>query len=92
MSATSLTPQAACQLIEAKAKAAVQKLSSFKVYEFPKEPVLTIKFKRQLHAELLGLLPIAKRTGAYEIQYQAKNYVEVMKFLRFVTKYNATDT
>jgi len=37
------------------------------------------------------MLPIVERVGAFEIKFQAKTHVEMMKFLRFVTKYNATD-
>jgi len=96
-SATCLTPEAAGELIRQKSKAVVHRVIQQKsqhqldqsvVFQFPSKPFVNITFKQQLHAQLLSYLPIVQRVGAYEIQYAASDMVEIMKFLRFITKYN----
>jgi len=119
MSATTLTPQASCALIRAKAEAAVARLKDPQSFTLRKIPninynnnnnqtdnvvidkkekilsqniILSVVFKKQLHAELLSYLPIVKRVGAFEIEYEAEDMVQVSKFLRFITKYDCNMT
>jgi len=91
-SATHLAPKASCALIREKAFAAVSKIKSFSVPTFPANPTVTVRFKKLLHAELVSLLPFIKRVSGFEIEFTADSHQKIMRFLRFITKYNCTDT
>jgi D-amino peptidase len=86
-SARTLTPEASCNLIREKAKAAVSRAASLKPYRVSEPVDLDIRFKSYRPAEVLAYLPIVARTDAHAIRFRAKDMVEAARFMEFVTNY-----
>jgi D-amino peptidase len=91
-SARTLTPEAACDLIREKARAAIERLagargSGFKAYRVSEPVDLDIRFKNYRPAELLAYLPIVTRTDSHSIRYRAKNILDAARFVEFVLNY-----
>jgi D-amino peptidase len=90
-SADNLSPAAARALILAQTKAALQRVSEFKPYTMPKPVKLEITFKNMLNAEILSLLPIVERIDGATIRFTAKDMIEAMRFVTFVSQYSNAD-
>jgi D-amino peptidase len=86
-SARTLTPEASCNLIREKAKAAVARAAGLRAYRVSEPVDLDIRFKSYRPAELLAYLPIVVRTDAHAIRFRAKDMVEAARFMEFVTNY-----
>ncbi|MGH9367311.1 MAG: M55 family metallopeptidase [Thermoanaerobaculia bacterium] len=86
-SAHTLTPEAACDRIREAAKKAVGRVGDFQPYRV-KQPVdLDLRFKNYRPAELLAYLPGIERTDAHAIRFRARDVLEVIRVLEFVTNY-----
>jgi len=85
--ARTLTPEAACDLIRAKAKAAVEKLATLRPYKIAAPVDLEVRFKNYRPAEVLAYLPIVERTDAHSIRFRAKDVLEAARFLEFLLHY-----
>jgi D-amino peptidase len=86
-SARTLTPEAACDLIRAKAKSSLERLKDFRPYKIAEPLDLEIRFKNYRPAEVLAYLPIVERTDAHSIRFHAKGILEAMRFLEFLLHY-----
>ena len=87
-SAATMTPEAGQNLIKEKARAALQRRSSFKPYIVSSPIRLDITFKSYRPPELLAYLPIVERITSHAIRFSARTMVEISKFLEFVTNYS----
>jgi D-amino peptidase len=86
-SARTRTPEAACDLIREAARKAIARSRDFKPYRL-KEPVdLDLRFKNYRPAEVLAYLPAVERTDAHSIRFRARDILEAVRFLEFVTNY-----
>ena len=83
-----MTPEAGQNLIREKARAALQRRSSFKPYVVSSPIRLDITFKSYRPPELLAYLPIVERITSHAIRFTAKTMVEISKFIEFVTNYS----
>jgi D-amino peptidase len=86
-SARTLTPEASCELIREKAKAAVARARARKPWILTKPVALELRFKNYRPAELLAYLPIVERVDAHAIRFRGKDMVEVAKFIEFVLNF-----
>ena len=87
-SASTLTPQAAQQLIAQKVKAALGKLHEFKPFKVSAPIHIDVSFKHYQPPELLAYLRGVERTDSHSIRYTVKDMVEASEFIEFVTGYN----
>lgn len=85
-STRTLLPKDACQLIEEKVKAALNRLEDFSPYLIEGPITVDIKASKRQNVELLDYLPLFTRTGAFEFQFEGKDIVEVSRILMFLVK------
>lgn len=85
--ADSMTPDAAYDLIRAKAQAAVSRLGDFKPYKIQTPVRLEVRFKNYRPSEVLAYLPIVERIDSHTIRFVGKDILEVSKFLEFIGTY-----
>ena len=83
-STCTLTPQDAYALIGKKVAAALQRLETFEPYEI--ELPVTVEFScvSRKASELLDYLPMFERRSAYDVQFVAKDMLEVSRVLSFL--------
>ncbi|MEP7132558.1 MAG: M55 family metallopeptidase [Acidobacteriota bacterium] len=86
-SARTMTPAAACDLIRAKARAAVARRAEIRPWSVKTPVELEIRFKNYRPAEVLAYLPIVERIDAHAIRFRAKDMLEASRFLEFITNY-----
>ena len=86
-SAKTLTPEAACDVIRDKARRGVERARQLKPWKVAEPVTLDLRFKNYRPAEVLSYLPILERTDAHSIRFKAKDILEIMRFLEFVTNY-----
>lgn len=86
-SARTLTPEASCELIREKAKAAVARASARKPYRVKTPVELELRFKNYRPAEVLAYLPNVERADAHTVRFRGKDALEVARFLEFVLHY-----
>ena len=86
-SARTMTPEASCELIREKAKAAVARARGRKPWVLTKPVTLELRFKNYRPAELLAYLPIVERVDAHAIRFRGKDMIEVAKFIEFVLNF-----
>jgi D-amino peptidase len=87
LSATTMTPAAACKAIEAAAFASLTEGNSVPAVRVEGPLAVTMRFKHHWTAELLSYLPFVERAGAYEVRFACADIVELVKMLKFVTMY-----
>lgn len=86
-SAKTLTPAAACDVIRAKARAALARAREIRPF-VAKSPVeIEIRFKNYRPAELLAYLPMFERIDAHAIRFHARDMLEATRFLEFILDY-----
>jgi D-amino peptidase len=86
-SARTLTPEASCDLIREKAKAAITRRKEMKLYTVAAPVTLDVRFKNYRPSEVLAYLPIVERTDAHSIRFKGKDMIEVIRFLEFLMNY-----
>lgn len=86
-SARTLTPEAACERIREKVKAAVARRGELKPYRLKIPVELELRFKNYRPSELLAYLPIVERIDSHSIRFRGRDVLEVSKFLSFVLNY-----
>jgi D-amino peptidase len=86
-SARTLTPEASCELIREKAKAAVARSGQRKPYRLKTPVELELRFKNYRPAEVLAYLPNVERADAHTVRFRGKDVLEVARFLEFVLNY-----
>ncbi|MCI0706324.1 MAG: M55 family metallopeptidase [Ignavibacteriae bacterium] len=87
-SANTLTPEASCELISQKVKAALGRLKEFKPYKLTTPVTLDVSFKHYRVFEVLAYLKTVQRTDAHSIRYVGKDMLDVADFWLFVTSYS----
>jgi D-amino peptidase len=88
-SARTLMPEAAQDLIRDKVKRAVGRIGEFKPYKLTTPIRLDVTFKNYRPAEVLSYLSIVKRTDAHSVRYEAKDMIEMSRFITFMMNYDA---
>ena len=83
-SARTLTPEASCELIRERAKAAVSRARGRKPWRLTAPVTLELRFKNYRPAEVLAYLPIVERVDAHTIRFRGKDVLEVARFIEFV--------
>jgi len=86
-SASTLTPQAAATLIEARVRAAFGRLQDFKPYKVQTPVTVDVSFKNYLPAEILAYLPMFERTDSHSIRFRAKDMAEASAVMQFLGDY-----
>ena len=87
-SASTLTPQASCELIAQKVKAALGRLKDFQPYAVSTPARVDISFKNYRVAEALSYMPGVERLDAHSVRYVAPDMLRASDFMVFVTNYN----
>jgi D-amino peptidase len=88
--ADNLAPELARQRIRAETEAALRRLGSAKPFVMPGPVRLEISFKSMINAEVLALLPVVERVDGATVACAARDIVEAVKFVSFVTQYDST--
>lgn len=86
-SARTMTPEAGQELIREKVKKAIGRIGDFKPYRLTTPIRLDVQFKNYRPAEVLSYLSIVERTDAHSIRYEAKDMVEMSRFIAFMMNY-----
>lgn len=89
-SASTLTPQASCELIAQKVKAALGRLKEFKPYTVTAPLRVDVSFKNYRVAEALSYMPGVERLDAHSVRYVAPDMLRASDFMVFVTNYNSS--
>jgi D-amino peptidase len=87
-SAATLTPEVGQGNIRQRAKIAVERRGQMRPYTLGRQLTLEVSLKNYRPVELLGYLSNVQRIDAHTIRYQAKDIIELSKFLQFVTNYD----
>jgi D-amino peptidase len=87
-SSATLTPAAGQALIRQRAKIAVGRRGELRPYTLTKPLTLEVSLKNYRPVELLGYLRDVQRVDAHTIRFQAKDILELSRFLAFVTNYD----
>jgi D-amino peptidase len=87
-SASTLTPQAAQQLIAQKVKTSLGRLREFKPFTVASPVTLDVSFKHYLPSEVLSYLRGVERLDAHSIRYRARDMLEASDFMQVVTRYS----
>ncbi len=87
-SGRTIMPQAAYELIRAKAAAALRRLDDFSPYRLQTPITADVRFKNYRPSEVLAYLSIVERTDSHSIRFVGGNMVEVSKFFEFMLYYN----
>jgi len=85
--ASTLTPQAAADLIGQRVKAALARRTDFKPYRPAAPFTVDVSFKNYAPVEVLAYLPIFERTGSHSIRFRAKDMVEASMIMAFIGEY-----
>ncbi|MGE0552383.1 MAG: M55 family metallopeptidase [Gemmatimonadales bacterium] len=88
-SAATMTPAAGQALIKARARAAIQRLASFKPYRVAGPYAIDLVYKSYRPAEAMALLPGVERRDAHTIRFTARSIGDVSRFLVFSTTYRS---
>jgi D-amino peptidase len=88
-SAQTLTPQAARDLIRARAAAAVRRIADFKPRKLDSPVTLELTFKNYRPVEMLGYLPIVERVDSHTIRYRAADILQISRFIVFALEYQS---
>ena len=86
-SASTITPEASCELIGQKVKAALARLREFKPYVLPRQVTVEVSFKSYLPAEVLAYLHSVQRIDSHSIRFRGQDMLEVSDFLELLTHY-----
>jgi D-amino peptidase len=86
-SARTMTPEAGQDLIRQKVRAAIGRIGDFKPYKLTSPIRLDVQFKNYRPAEVLSYLSIVERTDAHSIRYEAKDMIEMSRFITFMMNY-----
>lgn len=87
-SAETLTPEASCQLIAQKVRAALERRKDFKPYRLTAPVTLDMGFKNYRPVELLGWLRGVERIDSHTIRYRGQNILDISDFIQFLTYYD----
>ncbi|WP_417625127.1 M55 family metallopeptidase [Paremcibacter congregatus] len=83
-SVTTLLPDAATDLISKKTTAAVKRLKSFKPHKIEGPITVEVGLQNYQMGNILSFLPFIERTGARTLRFEAKDILEVVRFVSFI--------
>ena len=86
-SARVLSPEASRQAIREAVKRGLARRGQIALYRVKTPAEVELRFKNYRPSEVLGWLPLFKRTDAHTIRYTAKDMAEAFRILEFVTTY-----
>jgi D-amino peptidase len=86
-SASSLTPQASCDLIRERVGAALGRLHDFQPYRVQGPVTVDVTFKHYMPAEVLAYLSGFERTGSHSVRFRANDMVEASMIMNFIGAY-----
>ena len=86
--AETMMPEASCQLIGQKVRAALARLKDFKPYRLSAPVTMEIAFKNYRPVELLGWLRGVERIDSHTIRYRGQDMLDVSTFVGFLTHYD----
>jgi D-amino peptidase len=87
--ASTLTPQAAADLIAQKVKEALARRKEFKPYRVAEPVRVDVSFKHYRAAEALSYMPGVERVDARTVRFTARDMLQASDFMVFVTNYEA---
>ena len=90
LSASTVTPARARELLRDAAGRAMGGLTDVRPFRIAPPIELEVAFKHRLPAELLAYLPVVNRLDAFTVAYQAADMSDASRFLSFVTTYTPT--
>jgi D-amino peptidase len=88
-SAETLTPESACEKINASARAALSRMRDFKPYVLRAPIAMEITFKNYTPAEMLSYLRTVERVDSHTIRFVGKDMAEVSDFVEFIDNYSS---
>jgi D-amino peptidase len=88
-SANTLTPAAGVALIRERVRAGLAKRAAIRPYALRGPVRLDITFKNYTPAEIAAYLPGVQRVDAHTIRFNARDVLEVARFIQFLTTYQA---
>jgi D-amino peptidase len=91
-SARTLMPAPAREVIAQKTRAALARLDDFRPYRMQAPLRLEISYKNYMPAEVMAYLPVVERVDAHTIRFEARDAVELSKFIEFAMSYGASIT
>jgi len=80
----SIHPNKACRLIREAAKRAVEKPAADCMFPLPEHFKVEISFKEHFKAKAAAAYPGVKQVGSACIEYEADDYMEVLRMINFV--------
>ena len=86
-SATTLTPEAAYEVIASATRSAIERIDRFKPFVLDTPIKIELSLKHYQPVEMLAYLPGFERMDSHTIGYTAKDIIEVSKVLGFVLDY-----
>ncbi len=86
-SATTLTPEAAYEVIGTTTRAAIDRIDRFKPYVLDTPVTMELSLKHYQPVEMLAYLPGVERIDSHTIRYTGEDIIEISKILRFVLGY-----
>ncbi len=86
-SASTLTPEAAYQLIGQKVRAALARRSESRPYRVQSPVTVEVSFKNYLAAEVAAYMPGIERADAHSIRFVAKDMLEAADIMTFLLTY-----
>jgi D-amino peptidase len=86
-SASTLTPEAAYQLIAEKARTGLARRSEFKPFRIQSPVTVEVSFKHYLMAEVAAYMPGIERAGSHSIRFTAKDMLEAADIMTFLLTY-----
>ena len=86
-SATTLTPEAAYEVLGKSTKTAISRISEFNPYKLTNPITLELSLKHYRATEILGYLSNVERVDSHTIKFIGEDILEVSRFLAFVTNY-----
>jgi len=90
LSARTLMPQAAYDLIREGVARAIDRRRQFKPFPMPAPIELQVSFKHRLPVDYLSFCKFIERVDAFTIRYYGQDMVEISRFLVFMLGYSST--
>jgi D-amino peptidase len=90
LSARTLMPQAAYDLIREGVTRAIDRRRQFKPFPMPAPIELQVSFKHRLPVDYLSFCKFIERVDAFTIRYRGQDMVEISRFLVFMLGFSST--
>ncbi len=88
-SATTMTPDAAYELLRERTVEAVERIDDFEPYRVEAPIRLEVSFKNYRPSQVASYLPVVDRVDAHTVGFSGSDMVEVSKMIEFLLTYRA---